>query len=84
MTLEQLEAQRHRALTHLNVTRRARAVVLADIHRANETHELVSPHTLDFVDHLALMESAAVRMYSDACNAVDDHRAQLAGLKAED
>ena len=81
MTLEQLEAQRHQALCHLDVTRRARNAVLADIQQANETHELVSMHTLDFADHLTLVESAAVRMYSAACKAVDDHRARLAGLE---
>lgn len=83
MTLEQLEAQRHQALCHLNVTRQARRMVMADIHRANETSELVSPDTLDLADHMSCYESAAVRIYSNACKAVDDHRARLAAWEKD-
>lgn len=83
MTIEHLEALRRQALAHLNVTRRARNMVLADIQQTNGTNELVSPDTLDLADHMACYESAAVRVYSNACQAVDDHRAALAGIRWE-
>ena len=83
MNMEQLKDARQRALAHLNICRTVRNAVVNDIDSANKADELVSLETLDLHDYLVETEDRAVRLYAQACAAVDAHLDQLAGITRE-
>lgn len=84
MTLDQLRDAQRQALTHMNLCRKVRDVVLCDIDSANEHKELVSEDTLDLCDYLSQAAKESQDSYALACATVDKHLGQLAGITKED
>jgi hypothetical protein len=71
MTLEQLQASRQSALTHLNTVRRARASIGNDIRLAAQGGAHVAPATLELHDYLSGVERRADEAYGHASKLVD-------------
>lgn len=84
MALEGLTSERQTALTHLNLCRRLRDLIAADISAANRHGESVALETLELFDRLTNTEFAAVNAYARACDAVEGEQNRRAGLTTQE